>query len=404
MQYRKMGNLDWEVSALGFGAMRLPKRWLLPVVKKKEAIKIMRKGIDLGINYVDTAYPYHLGTSEKIVGEALKDGYREKVHLATKIPTMNVRKEEDFEKYLQKQLKKLDVDCIDVYLFHHLNVNNFEKVKKYNLIDKMEKAQEEGLIKHIGFSFHDTLPVFKEIVDYYDWDIAQIQYNYMDTGIQATTEGLKYAHEKGMAVVIMEPLRGGFLADPPKEAIQVMKKAKTNRTPVDWALQFLWDKPEISVVLSGMSEMGHVLENCESADNSGIHSLKEEDAKIINQLAEIYQKKTLVPCTACQYCMPCPSDVNIPQNFALLNNKNMKEGTFSNRILQWYITRKYKKMAKNKNQLKKNENNGRASLCIDCGQCVPKCPQSIDIPTELDKVKKIMEEGEDIEDIYPKPS
>ena len=274
MKYRKMGSLDWEVSALGFGAMRMPtKRLNRLAVDEAEAIRIVRHGIDLGINYVDTAWFYHAGESEKILGRALKDGYRERVHLTTKLPTPLARKPEDFDKYLHAQLKRLQTDYLDCYLLHTLDRGGFEKSQRLGFIEQMVRAREDGLIRHIGFSFHDTLPVFKEIIDAFDWDIAQIQYNYMDTCVQATTEGLEYAHGKGIAVVVMEPLKGGSLATPPAEALEVMRASGVDRTPVDWALQFLWNRPEVACVLSGMGSQRMVDENCASADRSGVGTL-----------------------------------------------------------------------------------------------------------------------------------
>ncbi len=382
-----MGTLGWKVSALGFGCMRLPARRINKLrAKTNESIKIIRYGIDQGINYIDTAWPYHIGDSEKIIGQALKDGYREKVHLVTKLPMFMVRNPNHFDKYLKTQMKRLQTDYLDGYLFHALNRGQFNKIKNFTLIEKMEKAKNEGLIRHIGFSFHDTLPVFKEIIDYYPWDITQIQYNYVDTCVQATTEGLEYAHKKGIAVVIMEPLKGGSLANPPQEILNEMNKVKNKRTPVDWALQFLWNKPEISTVLSGMSSKKMVQENCNSADHSGIKSLSTQDEKIIQQLSNIYAKKIVVPCTACRYCMPCPAGVNIPQNFACLNNVSLE----TSRIRRFLARREYRKLQNSKKKVDINNPNGNATLCIKCNLCVEKCPQEINIPIELDKVKKIL--------------
>jgi predicted aldo/keto reductase-like oxidoreductase len=274
LHYRKMGSLGWKVSALGLGCMRLPSRRINRLrAKTEESIELIRYAIDQGINYIDTAWPYHLGDSEKIIGEALQDGSREKVYLVSKLPMFMVRNSNHFEKYLKTQMKRLQTDYLDSYLFHAVNAGNFQKIKNLNLIKKMEKAKEEGIIRTIGFSFHDTLPVFKEIIDYYPWDITQIQYNYVDTDVQATTEGLRYAHKKKIAVVIMEPLKGGFLANPPEEILDFLKSSKIERTPVDLALQFLWNKPEVSVVLSGMNSKRMIKENCRSADNSGINFL-----------------------------------------------------------------------------------------------------------------------------------
>ena len=394
-----MGSLDWEVSALGFGAMRLPTKrgFLVRSVDEERAMHIIRRAIDQGVNYVDTAWPYHLGSGERIVGQALQDGYREKVYLATKLPTFLVRRPEDFDRILDQQLRRLQLDGVDIYLFHMMNAGQLEKIKRLNLIAKMEEARAQSKIKHIGFSFHDNLAVFKEVIDYYDWDIAQIQYNYMDTGIQATTEGLEYAHSKGIAVVIMEPVKGGQLVNPPPEARAIMDRATTKRTPVDWALQFVWNRPEVAVVLSGMSDEKMVDENCASADRSGIGSLSEEDETIIQEVAAIYRQKILVPCTACRYCMPCPAGVNIPQNFGLLNDYSGD----SRAMYRWMSRRDYRKLANSERKLDKENPNGNAAMCIKCGKCLEKCPQRIDIPTELVKVHAIMGNRKPIADHYP---
>jgi predicted aldo/keto reductase-like oxidoreductase len=398
MHYRKMGSLPWEVSALGFGCMRLPTTRIVPRVNERTTIDIIRYGIDRGINYVDTAWFYHLGQSEKVLGTALGNGYREKVKLATKLPMVLVKKTDDFDRYLDAQLKRLQTGFIDFYLFHMLNQSNFEKLKNLRLIDKMEKARGEGKIGYIGFSFHDTLPVFRRIVDFYPWDMAQIQYNYMDTAVQATTDGLQYAHGKGIAVVIMEPLKGGQLASPPAEARAIIDNAPVKRSPVDWALQFLWNRPEVACVLSGMGNKSMVEQNCSSADVSGVGTLSREENRTIDTLAETFRKKIIVPCTACHYCMPCPAGVNIPQNFALLNNKSFgKSGKFSGRIIQWLVTRNYRKLARNRKRLAGTKDNGRASLCVKCNACVPKCPQQIAIPQELEKVVAVFEKGKKVD-------
>jgi len=397
MKFRKMGALDWEVSALGLGCMRLPSRKINRLrADTKSSIRMIRHAIDLGINYIDTAWFYHLGDSEKILGEALQGSYRDKVHLVTKLPLQIVRKTEDFDNYLNGQLKRLKTSYVDGYLFHGLNKGSFNKLKKLGLIEKMEKAREKGLIKHIGFSFHDTLPVFKEIIDYYDWDITQIQYNYMDTKFQAQTEGLEYAHSKGIAVVAMEPLKGGRLVNPPGEALEIMKSAKNKRTPIEWALQFLWNRPEVGVVISGMGSMQMVNQNVEIAGRSGINTLNKEDEEIISRLAKVYHDKILVPCTACDYCMPCPSGVNIPQNFGILNDVH----TDNSKIRGWITSRGYKILAGSKERLNKEDPNGNASMCTKCEKCLEKCPQKIAIPDELEKVHSILGKRDRISDHY----
>ncbi len=238
MNYRKMGNLDVEVSALGFGAMRLP---IIDddsaKIDQAEAVKMIRYGIDEGINYVDTAWPYHQGESEKVVGEALQDGYREKVYLATKLPIWECKENEDLDRIFNKQLEKLNVDSIDFYLLHALDEGHWQTVKELNIIEWAEKKKEEGKIKYLGFSFHASYALFEEILDAHDWDFCQIQYNYLDVEYQAGLKGLKKAYEKGIAVVIMEPIRGGWLAqEPPAAAKSLFESENENRTPVEWAL------------------------------------------------------------------------------------------------------------------------------------------------------------------------
>lgn len=258
MQYRNFGKLDFKVSALGFGCMRLPvtdgNRMSANIVED-EAIAMIRRAIDGGVNYCDTAYPYHSGASEILLGKALRDGYRERVRIATKLPVWQVEKPEDFDTLLNEQLHKLQTDHIDFYLLHSLNQHRWRNiVLKHGLLEKAKAALAEGHIRHLGFSMHDTYEVFEEIVNGSDlFDFCQIQYNYMDTENQAGTRGLKLAAAKGLAVVVMEPLLGGRLADPPQPVLDLMAAQTVQRSAAEWALQWLWDQPEVSVVLSGMS-------------------------------------------------------------------------------------------------------------------------------------------------------
>ena len=405
MKYRKMGNLDWEVSALGFGCMRLPTKTILEknsnqskqVIDREYAIKMIRYGIDQGINYIDTAWPYHDGQSELVVGDALKGNYREKVKLVTKLPTWLIKSEEDFDIFLKKQLEKLKTDYLDVYLLHSLGKDLFEIVKKFDLVKKMEDARRKGLIKHIGFSFHDTLTVFKEIIDFYDWDVAQIQYNYFDPNYQAGVKGLKYATKRGIAMIIMEPLWGGKLTQSFSEAEDTIKKAPIKRSLADWALQYLWNQPEVSVVLSGMGELWQVKENVESANNSSIGSLKKEDMKVISELRKAYSKYITIPCTSCEYCMPCPNSVDIPQNIRFLNDFIwFGEGQRAR------FESIYARFLKNKEEIKElgGKGAGNASLCIECGECLEKCPQNIQIPEVLKKVDAILGKKRKISDFF----
>ncbi len=399
-----MGSLEWEVSALGFGAMRLPMNQQMRV-DEEEAIKMIRYAIDNGVNYVDTAYPYHMGESEVIVGKALKDGYREKIHLTTKSPLWMIKKAEDFEIYLKEQIKRLQTKP-DIYLFHGLNRGRLEKIKNLNLIEKIEDAKRNGLLKYIGFSFHDDFKVFKEIIDYYKWDCCQMQYNYLDIEFQAGTKGVQYAGSKGIALIIMEPIRGGKLAIPERvlsrkpEIKEVLDKSQIKRSMPDWALQFVWNHPEVSVVLSGMSTMQHVIENIESANNSGVNSLTKEELQTISDLREAYNKYTIVPCTSCRYCLPCPNGVSIPNVLRLINDLYYW-GDRSRPRLNFVVNR----MAKTQEDLEKRkadseEVEGAATLCIQCEECLEKCPQQIDIPTCMENANSLFEEGKSISEVF----
>ena len=399
-----MGSLNWDVSVLGFGAMRFP---LIDqtTVNEEEAIKMIRYAIDNGVNYIDTAYPYHNGESEVIVGKALKEGYREKVYLTTKLPMWAVKNSEDFDKFLSEQIDRLQSNP-DIYLFHGLTKNRLEKIKKLNLIKKMEDARERGLFKYIGFSFHDNFEVFKEIIDYYNWDCCQIQYNYLDVEYQAGTKGVEYAGSKNIALIIMEPIRGGKLAitedklDTKPELRTILDNSKTKRTLADWALQFVWNHPEVCVVLSGMSNMQQVKENIESANNSAINSLTKDELKIISKLRKTYDKYDLVPCTSCRYCLPCPNGVSITWIFRLLNELGYWGEERKDRLLFFYD-----RMAKTPEELEKRlleeeEVEGAASLCIQCGECLEKCPQQIDIPDMMERVNGIFKEGKDVSELF----
>jgi predicted aldo/keto reductase-like oxidoreductase len=379
MQYRKFGRLDWKGSALGFGCMRLP---IIGEdagnIDEPEATRMLRYAIDHGVNYVDTAYPYHQGNSERVVGRALKDGYREKVKLATKLPCWLVEDAADFDKYLNQQLEKLQTDRIDFYLLHSLNQKRWVNVRDLGVLEWAEKAIADGRIRHLGFSFHDEYPLFKEIVDAYDWTFCQIQYNYMDIEKQAGTKGLQYAASKGMAVVVMEPLLGGRLIPPPEPVQQIFDSAPGKRTPADWALQWLWDQPEVSVVLSGMTAMAHVEENVASADVSGPGTLTAKELKIIGRAREKYRELGPIPCTGCGYCMPCPNGVNIPRNFDIYNAGVM-------------YGKPHKARSSYRTWLPEKE---QASACVGCRECEELCPQNIPISEWMPRVHQVLGEGQ----------
>ncbi|MCW6107769.1 aldo/keto reductase [Clostridium sporogenes] len=377
MLYRKLGKTDEEVSILGFGCMRLPITNNDPAkIDEKEAIKQIRYAIDNGVNYIDTAYPYHEGASEFLVEKALRDGYRERVKLATKLPSWLIKSREDMDKYLNEQLQKLQTDHIDFYLLHALNKEDWENLKKHNVFEFLDKAIEDGRIKYAGFSFHDELPLFKEIVDAYDWTFCQIQYNFIDENYQAGTKGLKYASQKGLAVIIMEPLRGGNLARVvPDDVKKLWNKAHIKRSPAQWGFRFLWNHPEITVVLSGMEKMDHIKENIRESNNGYANSLTEKELQLINEVKEIYISRIKVDCTNCRYCMPCPFGVNIPKNFKYLNMASIYSD----------VKKQEKKYV---NHLNKNE---KASNCRKCGKCEEACPQNIKIRNMLEEVVKTFE-------------
>jgi len=380
MQYRKFGKLsDWKPSALGFGCMRFPTLGNYETIDEPEAIRMLRHGIDSGINYVDTAYGYHGGHSETVVGRALKDGYREKVRLATKLPSWHVETAADFDRLLNEQLSRLQTERIDFYLLHSLSSDSWHKIRDLGVLKWAEGVQKAGKIGHLGFSFHDKLGVFKEIVDAYDrWTFCQIQYNYMNEKDQAGTEGLQYAAGKGLAVVIMEPLLGGSLVSPPPQVQAIWEEGPLKRSGAEWALQWLWSKPEVSVVLSGMSAMQQVVENVESAGRSRLGLLTPQELELVGQARDTYAKIKPIPCTGCEYCMPCPQGVNIPRNFAIYNSGYTYNTPDSSR-------EEYNQsMAETE----------RASLCIQCRQCETKCPQHIEISDWMPKVDEVLGQGQ----------
>jgi len=302
MQYRKFGKLEWMPSALGFGCMRLPQVYQdMSHLDEEESVRIIRYGIDHGINYIDTAAPYAMGNSEKVVGKALRDGYRQKVKLATKLTPFFMNSPDEFKRFFESQLERLQTDKIDLYMLHGMNKKCWGMFREWKAIEFIEGLISKGQVDHIGFSFHDEFPVFKEIIDYYGgWDFCQIQYNYMDIEKQAGVKGLKYAAEKGLAVVIMEPLRGGLLTKRPPEAVsKIWDSTPVKHSLPEWGLLWLWDQPEISVVLSGMSNMQQVVENIAVAGDSGIGKLGIEEQGIIEKVRAAYIGLTPVPCTGC---------------------------------------------------------------------------------------------------------
>jgi len=367
------------VSVLGFGAMRLPLASEDPAdVNEPETIRMIHYAIDHGVNYLDTAYMYHMGNSERVVGRALKDGYRDRVKLATKLPAVIIGAAEDFDRIFNEQLERLQTEKIDFYLLHGLFSQSWSKLRELGVLRWAESQMAKGRIEHLGFSFHDEYKVFKEIVDAYDnWTLAQVQYNYMDVDYQAGRRGVEYAANKGLAVVVMEPLRGGKLSkEPPESVARVWESASRKLRPVEWALKWVWNQPEISVALSGMSTMEQVVENVAIAGRSRPGMLTAGELKLIDRVREAYSSLTPIPCTDCKYCMPCPSGVEIPGIFQIYNDALIYDDIPTARFFYGAGF-----------MLKEEQ---RADQCIECEECLEKCPQHIPIPDWLKKAHSLL--------------
>lgn len=376
MQYRTFGKSDWKPSALGFGAMRLPQSGSSAAqIDEAEATRMLYHAIDQGVNYVDTAWMYHRGESERFLGRVLKGDYRRKVKLATKMPTWMIDAYADFDKYWAEQTGRLQTDHIDIYLLHTLDKKKWPALKKARVLEWAQKAMAAGRFDFFGFSFHDDYDTFQTIVDDYDgWDMCQIQYNYLDTEYQAGTRGLRYAASKGLAVVVMEPIRGGRLAaNQPPEIQAIWEAAPISRTPPDWALQWVWNQPEVSLALSGMSTFQQVQENVASADRSDAGTLSPRESAIIDQVVACYKGWSVIPCTGCQYCMPCPNGVDIPEVLARYNDAMIHRDVKSAAISYSFL-----------------DSDETGDNCIQCNECLDKCPQHIEIPDWMAKTHALL--------------
>jgi hypothetical protein len=369
MRYRNFGKLNWKVSALGFGAMRLPiigddaSR-----IDEPEAVRMIRFAIDHGVNYIDTAYGYHRGNSEALVGKVLQNGYREEVKLATKMPSWLINSQEDMDKCLGEQLNRLNGNP-DFYLLHGLNKERWEKLKAMDVTGWAKERIREGKFKYLGFSFHDSYEVFKDIIDSYKgWTLCQILYNYADQECQAGTKGLEYAASKGLAVVVMEPIAGGRLTlRPAKPVLDVLEKAEIKRTQAEWALMWVWNHPEVSVALSGMSSMQQVRENVGTAERSYPNMLTKKELDFIKQIGLKYKQVGFIDCGGCKYCQPCPEGVDIPAIFSLVNEYYRSSMSNEIRIKYWEsITPEH-----------------QAKRCQRCGTCEELCPQQLPIRNHL---------------------
>ena len=384
MNYRTFPKIDdCKISCLGFGLMRLP---LLPnsqEIDKEKTRSLVKLAIEQGINYFDTAYPYHQKKSEIVFGEIVKEeNLRDKIYIADKMPIWEVQREEDFYRILDEQLAKLQTDYIDFYLLHAMHKDAWEKVKNLNGLKFLEKAKAEGKIRHIGFSFHDSIDVFKQICDEYDgFEFCQIQYNYIDEDGEKRTQnpgwqGLKYAAKKELGVIIMEPLRGGLLANPPVGVRNIFAEADVPRLPAEWALRFIWENQEVVTALSGMNSEDQVMVNCAVASTAFPNSMPTSQMEVIKKAQSWFASKIKVPCTGCKYCLPCPKGVEIPSIFDHFNTASMR-GLLEEK--ETILFTDYKNMV---------DRNQGANQCVNCGACVSKCPQHIDIPTMIQEAHK----------------
>lgn len=377
MVYRSYGNkIDVKVSALGMGTMRLPTR---PdgQVDGPQAIELLEAAFSAGINYADTAYPYHAETSEAFLAEALNNGWRDKVYIADKLPIWDVKTYADQPPLFETQLKRLQTDRIDFYLLHTLNKNYWQTVQAADSLRWLDELKMSGRIRYAGFSFHDDFGLFKTILDAYDWDFCQLQYNYAYPHTQAGMRGLHYAASKGVGVAIMEPLFGGFLsgAKLPSQAQQLFNRAGLD--PVATALRWLWDQPEVGVVLSGMSSRRQLEENLKTASAAAIGGLSSSEKEVLKKVCALLRDTVEIPCTACGYCLKhCPVGVNIPEMFTLYTAHTLAQG--GNRLPKIL----YECMQPNE----------RASACIACEECLSHCPQHLPIPRYLRSVSETFAE------------
>ena len=375
MLYRENPKNGDKLSILGYGCLRYTKKGT--AIDQEKAEREMAAAVEAGVNYFDTAYTY--GGSEVCLGKFLAKGYRDRVNIATKLPHYYLKQPGDMQRYFAEELERLQTDHVEYYLMHMLNdINTWNRLVDLGIKEWIAEKKQAGEIKNIGFSFHGGCEQFKKLIDAYDWDFCQIQYNYMDEYTQAGVEGLRYAHAKGLPVIIMEPLRGGRLVNAlPKEAQHIFQKADPERSFAEWGLRWLWNQPEVNVVLSGMNDVAQVQENVRIAGDSPVGNLTDAEQKVFERVKAAINRKIKVPCTGCGYCMPCPFGVDIPTCFAAYNTR-YTDGFYSGMKAYLMCT-----------TIKKDTSN--AAKCRQCGRCESHCPQAIEIRKQLKQVKKHME-------------
>lgn len=375
MEKRKLEKLGIETSLLGFGCMRFPVT-AEGKIDEPEAERMLDKAIAAGVNYIDTAYPYHNGDSEPFVGRVLKKYDRHSFYLATKLPCWNVSKKEDAERIFEEQLTRLQTDYIDFYLMHALGGDSFRKMVELGVVEVLEKLKSEGRIKYLGFSFHDSYEAFEEILCYRDWDFCQIQLNYMDADSQAGLKGYRLTEERNVPLVIMEPVKGGSLAAFAEDITGKFRALDPEASAASYALRWVGSLPNVKVVLSGMSTMAQVEDNLKTFTN--FRTLSDEERKTIDDIVALIRSRVQNGCTACRYCMPCPAGVDIPGNFRVWNTYHM-----------------YQNYNMVKNNWEKNLGDEKqAKNCVKCGKCEKACPQKLHIREDLEKVQADMDRKE----------
>ena len=362
-----------SLSILGYGCMRFPQT--MGKINMEETEQQIMAAFRGGVNYYDTAYIYP--GSEAALGEILeKNGIRDQVMIATKLPHYLIRSRETLDKLFSEQLKRLRTDRIDYYLMHMLtDVMTWERMKQLGVVERLRDKQKNGQIGQIGFSYHGNSDMFCQLVDAFDWDFCQIQYNYLDENSQAGRRGLNYAHQKGLPVIIMEPLRGGKLVNRlPEEALRVFAKHPSKRTPAQWAFRWLWNQPEVTCVLSGMNTLEMIEDNLQTASTVSVGEFGDSENELLQQVVAAIHAKMRVGCTGCGYCMPCPKHVDIPGTFAAYNRRYTESR--SRGFIEYMMCTAFRK------------NSTAASNCIHCGKCEQHCPQQIQIRKELDNARK----------------
>jgi len=377
MIYNTLGKTGLEVSRLGFGTMRLPTKTNNADINKEEASKMLTYAIENGVNIIDTAYPYHSeglegsGESERFLGEYFKENsYRDEIILQTKSPVWAVEKKSDFDMFLDEQLEKLQTDYIDIYMLHSLNVADWEKVRDLNVFDFLDDALSSGKVKHVGFSSHIEVDYVIEIIDEYPkWEVAMTQLNYLDEYYQSGVMGTNYLKQVNMGSMIMEPLRGGRLVNNiPDEVKELWDMAEVKRTPVEWALQYLWNRDDVDCVFSGMTTMDQVKDNIRIASTEDV--ISDYDKEIIREVARTYRTFLGNDCTRCGYCMPCPHGVDIINCLTEYNIAHMMRDPKASEMQYFSLI----------------DDDSRADSCVQCEECIPFCTQMLNIPEELQKV------------------